>query len=250
MAVTIIAVVNQKGGAGKTTLSMQLAGTVARRGLKVLVVDTDAQGTATRWAASAPDDSPFPAAVIGLSAAGSKVHREIAKFSSDYDLIVIDCPPALESPVPQSALLIADLALVPIIPSPPDLWSAMGIRQLIDTIGEINEDLQARLVINALEPRTTLAREALDLLPEFEIPVAKTALHHRTAYRQAAVFGGTVHQLGGRATAAAKEINALADEVLTLLKGHAAHGQKRRKRGTRQLGKGRTSRRRGTTQQG
>jgi chromosome partitioning protein len=148
MAAKVVAVVNQKGGSGKTTLTMQLAGTLAQRGVKVLVVDADSQGTATRWSSSAPDDTPFPAAVVGLSAAGNKVHREVAKFTDDFALIMIDCPPAIESPVPQSALLIADLALVPIIPSPPDLWAAVGIRQLIETLKTINEGLQARLVIN------------------------------------------------------------------------------------------------------
>jgi chromosome partitioning protein len=217
MPANIIAVVNQKGGAGKTTLAMQLAGTLGKRGIKVLVVDADSQGTATRWASSAPDDAPFPAAVIGLSAAGGKVHREVAKFKDDYAVIVVDCPPAVDSPAPQSALLIADVALVPVIPSPPDLWSAMGIRQLIDTIGEINEGLQARLVINDLEPRTTLAKEALELIPEFGVPLARTALHHRTVYRQSVVFGGTVHGLGSRAAPAIKEIEALADEVLALI---------------------------------
>ena len=77
MAAKVVAVVNQKGGSGKTTLTMQLAGTLARRGVKVLVVDADTQGTATRWSSSAPDDTPFPAAVIGLSAAGNKVHRVV-----------------------------------------------------------------------------------------------------------------------------------------------------------------------------
>jgi hypothetical protein len=91
----------------------------------------DPQGTATRWAASAEDEKPFPSAVIGLSAANEKVHREVKKFIGDYDCILIDCPPDADSPVPQSALLIADLALVPIIPSPLDLWAAVGIRQVI-----------------------------------------------------------------------------------------------------------------------
>ncbi|MEE9148513.1 MAG: ParA family partition ATPase [Candidatus Tectomicrobia bacterium] len=217
MTAQIIAIVNQKGGAGKTTLAMQLAGTVAQRGMKVLVVDADVQGTATRWASSAPDARSFPAAVIGLSAAGGKVHREIAKFTDDYALIIVDCPPAVDSPVPQSALLIADLALVPIIPSPPDLWAALGIRQLIETIGEINEGLRARLVINALEPRTSLAKESLEILQGFGIPLAGTVLHHRTAYRQSAAFGGTVHHLGRKAAPALHEIEALTDEVLAIL---------------------------------
>ena len=72
MAAKIIAVVNQKGGSGKTTVSMQLAGALARRKNKVLVVDADPQGTATRWAASALDETPFPASVVGLSAASTK----------------------------------------------------------------------------------------------------------------------------------------------------------------------------------
>src|SRR5438093_11367397 len=183
MAAKVIAVVNQKGGAGKTTLAMQLAGTLAQRGAKVLVVDADAQGTATRWAASASDDAPFPAAVIGLSAAGSKVHREVTKFLNDYTHRG-RLPPAVASPVPQSALLIADLALVPVMPSPPDLWSAVGIRQLVDRLRVINTTLQARLVLNDLEPRTLLAKDARDILPEFGMPLATTALHHRTAYGQ------------------------------------------------------------------
>ena len=217
MAAHVVAVVNQKGGAGKSTLTMQLAGTLGRRGMKVLVVDADSQGTATRWATAAADETPFPAAVMGLSAAGGKVHREVAKFAEDYEVIVIDCPPAVDSPVPQSALLIADLALIPVIPSPPDLWAAIGIRDLVEHIGTINETLAARLVINDLEPRTTLAKEALEILPAFNVPVARVYLHHRTAYRQSAAFGGTVHDLGNKAIAAIREINALTDEVITLL---------------------------------
>jgi chromosome partitioning protein len=217
MTARVVAIVNQKGGAGKTTVAMQLAGTIAKRALKTLVVDADAQGTATRWASSAPDALPFPAPVVGLSAAGGKVHREVAKFADDYRLIVVDCPPAVDSPVPQSALLIADLALVPIIPSPPDLWAALGIRHLIESMAAINHALQACLVINDLEPRTSLAREVLEILPEFGLRRTRAVLHHRTAYRQAAAFGGTVHSLGSRAAPAVAEVEALASEVLTLL---------------------------------
>ena len=74
-------------------------------------------------------------------------------------------------------------------------------------------------MLNALEPRTALAKDVLDLLPELGIALAETALHHRTAYRQAAVFGGTVHTLGRKAAAAMAEVEALADEVWTILGG-------------------------------
>lgn len=138
MPAKIITVANQKGGSGKTTVSMQLAGTLARRGYRVLVVDADPQATATRWAASASDDIPFPASVVGLSAANEKVHREVRKFIDDYSVIIIDCPPAADSQVPQSTLLVADLVLVPIIPSPLDMWAAVGIKQVIANVLEID----------------------------------------------------------------------------------------------------------------
>lgn len=217
MTAKIIAVVNQKGGSGKTTLSMQLAGALARRQNKVMVVDADPQGTATRWAATAEDDKPFPASVVGLSAASAKVHREVKKFVDDYHYIIIDCPPAADSPVPQSALLVADLALVPIIPSPLDMWAAVGIRHVIENVSGVNEDLKARLVINQCQPNTTLAKEALEVLPEFGIDLCKTYVHQRQVYRQSAVFGQTVHDFGSRAAAAVEEVESLTDDVLALL---------------------------------
>jgi chromosome partitioning protein len=217
MTAKIIAVVNQKGGSGKTTLSMQLAGALARRGDRVLVVDADPQATATRWAASADDDKPFPASVVGLSAASAKVHREVKKFIGDYKYIIIDCPPAADSPVPQSALLIADLALVPLIPSPLDMWAAVGIRQVIENVSDINETLQARLIVNQCQPNTNLAKEALEVLPEFGIELCKTYMHQRQVYRQSAVFGQTVHDFGSKAAEAVTEIEELTDEVQEVL---------------------------------
>ena len=217
MPAKIIAVANQKGGSGKTTVSMQLAGTIARRGNKVLVVDADPQGTATRWAASAEDEHPFPASVVGLSAASAKVHREVKKFIDDYNYIIIDCPPAADSPVPQSALLIADLVLVPLIPSPLDMWAAVGIRQVIANVSDLNEGLKSRLVLNQCQPNTTLTQETLEVLPEFGIELAKAQLRHRQVYRQSAVFGQTVHDFGGKASAAIEEMESLTSEVFEIL---------------------------------
>lgn len=217
MAAKIIVVVNQKGGSGKTTLSMQLAGTLGRRGYRILVVDADPQGTATRWAASSEDDTPFPATVAGLAPAGGKIHREVKKYMADYEYIIVDCPPSVDSPAPQSALLIADLALVPVVPSPADLWAARGIKQLIENAENINEDLDVRLIANMVQPRTTLGKDALEILDDFGIPLTDSSLHLRTVYRESTLYGSTVHMFGSRARPAIKEIESLTDELLKIL---------------------------------
>lgn len=218
MPAKIITIANQKGGCGKTTLTMQLAGTLGKRGQSVLVIDADPQGTAVRWAASAPDEHPFPARVVSLSAAGGKVHREAKKFIADYAYLLIDSPPAIDSPVPQSALLISDLALAPIIPSPADLWAATGIQKLIDLVMPVNEKLQTRLVANMVQA-TSLSRDALEAMERFGIPQLRASLGLRTAYRQSAVWGGVVQDQPKEAKVAIKEIDALLDEVLAVLHG-------------------------------
>lgn len=217
MVAKIITVCNQKGGSGKTTVSMCLAGALASQGKKVLVVDADAQGTATRWAASAEENTTFPAAVIGLSAANAKVHREIKKFVNDYQYIIIDCPPAADSPVPQSALLVSDIAIVPVIPSPLDLWAAVGIREVINQVKTINENLEARLVVNQCQSNTSLAKDSLEILSEFGIEVCNTKIGQRQVYRQIAIFGQTVNQLGKKAGIALDEINSLTKELLEII---------------------------------
>ncbi len=218
MTAKIISLCHQKGGAGKSTIAMQLAGTLGLRAYKTLIVDADPQGTAIRWSASAPDERPFPAKIAGMGAAGGKVHREIKKFADEYDFIIIDCPPAIESPVPESALLISDLAIVPCIPSPPDIWAANGITGLIQRIGGVNETLQARLLINQLKENTLLGREVEELLNGFEIKLAKTKLIQREVYRHSALYGATVHYFP-KQTDAIAEIEALTDEVYSILGG-------------------------------
>jgi chromosome partitioning protein len=216
MTEKIIAVVNQKGGSGKTTISMQLAGTLGRKPYRVLVVDADAQGTATRWSSTAPENKPFPAAVSNLSHSGNRLHREVQKYVDQYDFIIIDCPPAVESVIPNAALLIANLAIVPIVPSLADLWAAVGIKQVIDSVSQINPELQARLLVNLLKPNTNLSKELMDPIRQFGIDLMQTTIGDRTAYKES-VAGVTVHDLGSKAEAAAAETLRLADEVLAIL---------------------------------
>lgn len=219
MPTRIITVANQKGGAGKTTVAMQLGGTLGRQGYRVLIIDADPQGTAQRWAASADEQEPFPAAVVGLSAAGGKVHQEARKHTADYDFLIIDCPPAVDSPVPQSALMISNLVLVPMVPSPADLWAAKGIQRLIENAQDFNDSLRARLLLNMLQPQTSLGREAEELLEDFGLARMTTSLGLRQAYRHSQLYGSTVHALERQAKAV-HETDALANEVIAILEGH------------------------------
>lgn len=214
MSARVIAVVNQKGGAGKSTLAMLLAASLAEEGRRVLVADADPQNTSLRWATAGEG---FPADVEDVSGE-DKLHKYLKKQLDDYDYIVIDTPPAATAPVTASALRIAHLALVPVIPSPPDLWASLRIREAILAAQEDkNTDLIARLVVNQAQLNTVLAREVLALLPEFGIPMLAAQLKSRTAYRQCAALGAGISALGSRAAMATLEVEALRREVQFLL---------------------------------
>src|ERR1700693_4650935 len=146
MVAKVITVFNQKGGCGKTTVSMQFAGELGLRGHRGVVVDMEKQDTATRWASQASDEEPFPAALSNLAAMGGKMHREIRSQIENYDYIVIDCPPAVHSPSPSSAMLVSDLALIPVVPAPADMWAVVAAKQLAANAQATNEILKVRLV--------------------------------------------------------------------------------------------------------
>lgn len=218
MTSKIIPVVNQKGGPGKTTVAVQVAAVLARRGFKVMLVDADPQGTATRWVASAEEGRRLPLAVSGLAAAGAMLHREVRQYVSDYDAIVIDCPPAVDSPIPKSALLVADLALVPVIPAPSNLWATQPIVELIQQVQALNESLKAMLVVNQLGSGKIMA-DSSECLGKLGLPVARSYLRHRVAHMEAMALGGVVHDTGPSGVKAAKELDALVDEIAALLWG-------------------------------
>lgn len=218
----IIVVANQKGGAGKTTVSMQLAGTLARRSYRVLVADADKQNSAQEWAAEAPEDRPFPATVIGMGAMERRVGREVAeKHMELYDFVIIDCPPAVDSVASRSALGVADLTIIPVLPSPIDIRATLPFRDLVDEKMVDNEDLRPYLLRNKWNPRTELARACNQALKEFGIPVMNIYLGDLEAYKKAGM-GITVHDLNKKENRlAVPQIEALADEVVSIF-GFAA----------------------------
>lgn len=220
MTAKVITVFNQKGGVGKTNLCMQLSGALGHRGAKVLVIDLDTQGTATQWACMASDECPFPARVVSLAAMGDKAHREITKHIEDYDYIFVDCPPSVESPAASSALLVSNLALIPVVPAPSDVWASQKAKALVDQVKalRIDDSLIVRMVPNKVQTVSNLAKDTLELIYEDEDCKATSArLGLRTAFGECQLYGGTVHALSQNAEKAIAEVEALTDEVLNLL---------------------------------
>lgn len=210
MPATVIAISNQKGGTGKTTLSMNLAAGLAKRG-RTLVVDADPQGSAGQWARMAPDERPFPVSVIAV--AGNLGH-EVGRFRNDYDYVVLDCPPTLETEATRLAITTADKVLIPIQPSPVDLWASIRLAELLQQLRLSRPDLKAHIVVNQVETRSALSRAMQQALQEFDIPSLESVIRRRAIYKTAAIDGGSVFCLGKRGDQAAAEINSIIDEVL------------------------------------
>ncbi|MES2208512.1 MAG: ParA family protein [Pseudomonadota bacterium] len=216
MDAKLIAVFNQKGGCAKTMTTMQLGGALGLRGIRTLVVDMDRQGTSSLWSAQADSESPFPATVISLAPMKEKMIGEILKLKNEYDVILIDCPPAIESSIPWSALLSADIALIPVIPVMDNVWASKEAKELAKNAKRQNPDLQTFYVASMMR-RGNLFKACMDLLENDEdVEMLKSSLSLRNAFPESQLYGGTVH-LFSKNSPATEEVEALADEVLEKL---------------------------------
>ena len=212
----VIALVSQKGGAGKSTVTMQLAAGLVRRGKRVEIVDLDGQESATRWAEAAPEGTPFPAKVHRFQADPYDLSDKLSKWRKRADIVLLDCPPSIDHPRTLAALNHTDLAIIPVVPSPTDLWSTRAMEQLINSLQAARPALQGVLLPNRVT-RTILASDVLDVMREFELPMLPAALGQRNAYAQSAAIGGSVFDLGSAAELAQIEINRLVGAVLKRL---------------------------------
>jgi len=131
----------------------------------------------------------------------------------DFRYVVIDCPPSVLAPQTNAVLEFGDLALIPVQPSPVDLWATVHIEQAIDRAHATNPSLQAMLVINQIETRTTLSRLVREALSAIALPVANTALRRRAVYRSSALEGKSVYEMGRRGADAVDELEQLIQEV-------------------------------------
>ena len=207
---TILAIANTKGGVGKSTLAVNLAVTASVAGRTVLLVDADPQGSAISFLAVRDDDVP---AVQGVQITEPILHRELATLSEPYDLTLVDVG-GRDAPVLRSALVGADVVVVPVVPGAFDTWATDDLFTLTDELRS-SKELEIVLVFNQVA-RTIAAREAIEHLEayasEHGARACKTHLRTRTAWPRAAGEGLAVSEWQ-RTGKAAEELGQLAKEL-------------------------------------
>ena len=207
----IIAVLNQKGGAGKTTLSTNLARALQLDGDKVLLIDSDPQGSARDWNA-AGNGELLP--VVGLDR--PTLAKDIQAIQDNQDWLIIDGAPQIAE-LAVAAIKCADMILIPVQPSPYDVWACEDLMDIIKTRQEVtNGKPKAAFIISRVIKNTQLSKEIGEALAGYGLPVFKNFTSQRVIYPKSAATGSTVLDAEG-ATDAAAEIKAIAQELKEFL---------------------------------
>lgn len=204
---SVIAILNPKGGCGKTTLSTNLAQSLHERGKSVLVVDSDPQGSARDWHAST-EDNPLP--LVALDRPNNM--KTLGSISKSYDYVVIDGAAKLEDMM-AAAIKAADMILIPVQPSPYDLWAASDLVDFIKARQEVTDGKPpASFVITRAIQGTKLGKEIGLALEEYDLSLFKNQIVQRQVYPQTAAEGKTVFDSSNND--AIEEMNNLTDEIL------------------------------------
>lgn len=204
----IISLVNRKGGVGKSTIAINLCASIPRRNYNALLIDTDPQGSALQWQ-SIENNIAFDVKSHPMPL----THKDIDRYSEGYDHVVIDSPPALGDII-RSVLEVSDLAIMPIGPSPLDIWASNETAALINEVRKRNRHLRAGLLICRKIPRTRIGREAREAMEIYELGIFETEISQRIAYVQSLISGVSVLQYAPNSEAS-NEIQNLCEEIFT-----------------------------------
>lgn len=212
----IISTQQQKGGAGKTTLAIHIATALALEGQRVLLIDADPQGSALDWASFRERDSLVT--VVGIPR--PTINREVRQLKKDYDSILIDTPPRLAD-VARAAMVVSDLVVLPVQPSPYDCWSLADTIKLVRDAQSLNDELKAVIVINRRIARSAIGRDVVETLKEYDLPVANAIIGQRVSFAESAGAGLTVLEKEARGRAS-QEIHNLVAELKAMVEGAPA----------------------------
>lgn len=203
----IIVVGNQKGGVGKSTLTVNLAVVWQQAGKSVVIVEADPSVfTVSTWADDREEANLSP--ILTVKKTG-KLKEALRNLDGQYEVVLVDLP-GKDSPEMRSALLAADLFLIPSQPTQADIDATINLAPIVEAVGEYNEGMKTVVVINRL---TTHARsadfeEATEALSQAFETILPNAIHDRKAFRSSLSEGKSV--LEGSDRKAATEIRNLA----------------------------------------
>jgi len=214
--VSIISVLNPKGGSGKTTISTNLARSLYERGHSVLLVDSDPQGSARDWHAA---NETNPIELVALDRPNNV--KTLTSMAANYDFIVVDGAAKLEDMI-AACIKVSDFVLIPVQPSPYDIWAASDLVDFIKARQEVTDGIPlAGFIVSRVVEGTRLGSDIRAALDEYALPIFETTISQRQVYPQTASEGMTVFDADNAKAKA--EAEALADE---LLKAIASVGRK------------------------
>ena len=203
-----IGFINQKGGVGKTTLAINVASSLARRGNRVLFIDADPQGSALDWSSARQEKAIFQ--VIGLPR--PVIHKDVSALGAEYDFVVIDSPPSVQA-LGKSVIGASDVVIIPVQPSPYDIWAAKAALELVAQASVFKENIKTAFVINRKISNTAIARDVVEALSAYPVPVFKAQITQRVFFAESAAQGRAVWEMESQ-SAAAIEIEELTNEIL------------------------------------
>ncbi len=208
----IIGVLNQKGGVGKTTISLSVAHELTRKNKKnkILVVDADPQQSSLSWSEVRESSPPFD--VIGF--AKKSLHRDLPSIALGYDFVVIDGPPRVTE-LARSCIMASDVVIVPCTPSPYDIWASSETVNLIAESKVYKEKLKSAFMINRKIVNTAIGRDVTDALEDLKTQVLISHVCQRVIFAESAASGMTVFDMEPEGKASQEIVN-LTNEILNL----------------------------------